>query len=92
MAQRSVIIKVGEPDRSDTWEDETKALIRDKRDAIIADVIALLKSDPQPLAKYSRWATWEGGVVRRLLEPQQIQHLILEPGRRRRRGRGRRAD
>ena len=79
MAQRSVIIKVGEPHRSKTWEEETSRLIESNREKIIADCIAFLQSEPTgELPSYSRWATWEAAVLSRLPEPADAQKVILE--------------
>jgi hypothetical protein len=78
MAQRAVIIKIGEPTNAANWEAETEAYIDTHRDAIIADLIACLKVQADPLAKYSRWANWEAGVLSRLPEPSDAQRVILE--------------
>ncbi len=79
MAQRSIIVKIGEPSRSRSWEDDTTAYIEANRQAIIADAIGILSGPPQAeLARYSRWATWEAGVLSRLPDPSEAQAIILE--------------
>ncbi len=79
MAQRSIIVKIGEPNRSRSWEDDTTAYIEANRQAIIADAIGILSGPPQAeLARYSRWATWEAGVLSRLPDPSEAQAVILE--------------
>lgn len=77
MAQRCVIIKVREPDRSGTWEDDVNAFIEANRQAIIADLIGFLRGPRHPLEKFSRWAAWEDQVLRRLPRPVELQALIL---------------
>jgi hypothetical protein len=78
MAQRSVVIKIGEPDRSDTWEDDAKAFVDRNRDKIIADAIGMLQSPGDHLKQCSRWATWERSVLSCLPEPSDAQKAILE--------------
>ncbi len=78
MAQRSVIIKIGQPQRSKTWEHEITAFIEANREAIIADCISLLRKPPRVgLRSYSRWASWEEGVLSRVSDPAAAQKLIL---------------
>lgn len=78
MAQRSVIIKVVKGENIGTWLEETRAYIEKHRSQIIGDIIAALSAEPFPLAQYSRWATWEQHVLRRLPEPGEAQRVILE--------------
>jgi len=78
LAQRSVIIKIGEPTNSGTWEAETEAYIETHRAAIISDLIDCLKAPGVLLPKYSRWGSWEADVLSRLPEPADAQRVILE--------------
>ena len=78
MAQRSVIIKIRKPKRTGTWEEDTIRFILDNRQAIIADIIGCLRAEPMPLAKFTRWGTWEAAVLSRLPEPGEAQAVILE--------------
>lgn len=78
LAQRSVIIKLVRGDNAAGWYEETTAYIDQHRDQIIGDIIAALRSEPHPLASYSRWATWEKDVLCRLPEPAEAQKVILE--------------
>jgi hypothetical protein len=78
LAQRSVIVKVKRPDRSANWEEETFRFIDENRDALIADCIGFLQSEPFPLAEFSRWASWEKDILQRLPEPGDVQQVIIE--------------
>ena len=78
MAQRCVIVKVANPKRSATWEEDTKRLISEHSDELIADLIGCLRAPQYELAHYSRWASWEQGVLSRLPEPAEAQRVILE--------------
>jgi hypothetical protein len=77
MAQRSVIIKLDKPDNDGKWWEDTCRFIDENRDAIIGDIVAVLRSPQKPLAEYSRWATWEQHVLSRMPDPQDCQGLIL---------------
>jgi hypothetical protein len=78
LAQRCVIVKVGGPTYSGEWESELDAYIDAHREAIISDCLGALMAQPTPLAKYSRWGTWEREVLSRLPEPADAQAVILE--------------
>jgi hypothetical protein len=78
MAQRSIIIKVVRGPNDGPWWEETRSYIDQFRNEIVGDIIAALRSDPFPLANFSRWATWEQHVLTRLSEPSDAQRLILE--------------
>jgi hypothetical protein len=79
MAQRSVVIKVVRPPREGGWEEETMRFIDQHRPQIIGDLLGLLRiEDPTPLAKYTRWAAWEAGVLARLPDAATIQAKIAE--------------
>lgn len=78
MAQRSVIIHVDKPERSATWEEDTLAFINTHRREILADIIGALRAPTVPLAKFTRWASWERDIVQRLPEPAEAQAVIME--------------
>ncbi|HEX3999720.1 MAG TPA: hypothetical protein VHX65_14305 [Pirellulales bacterium] len=79
MAQRCVIIKVGEPARTGKWEEDATRFVEENRLRIIADCIAFLQSDVSAeLPSYSRWAMWEAAILSRLPEPFDAQKVILE--------------
>lgn len=78
MAQRSCVIKLAKPKRSGTWEEETRRYINENRAAIIADIVAFLRSPRGELAQFSRWASWELDVLSCLPEPADAQKVILE--------------
>lgn len=78
LAQRSVIIKLTTPQRSDTWEEDTSNFIREHQWQIIADIVGMLRSKPQRLSAYTRWATWERDILSRLPDPSGAQQVILE--------------
>jgi len=78
MAQRSVIIKLAKGTNNARWYEETIQFLDDNREKLIGDIITALPAEPFPLAKYSRWATWEAAVLSRLPEPGEAQRVILE--------------
>jgi len=78
MAQRVVEIRLREPTYSDTWEEEVAAFIDTNRDKIIADCIGFLQRPAKPMKRYSRWATWEAGVLSKVDHPDDCLSLILD--------------
>jgi hypothetical protein len=78
LAKRSVPVQVKRPEYDPTWEETTIDFIEANRWAIIGDIIAALKAPAQPLAKHSRWGSWEEGVLARVAEPADCQKVIAE--------------
>lgn len=82
MAQRTIVIKVKRPTYSAEWEEETRSFIEGNRWKIIGDCLALLRQRSKPLARYSRWAAWEAGVLSRVDDPCECQK-VMPSGKRR---------
>jgi hypothetical protein len=78
MAQRCVIIKLIRGEYSGSWYEDITGFINEHRQEIIADIVGVLRSAPQPLEQYSRWATWEKHILSKVNEPEAVQALILE--------------
>jgi len=78
MAQRAVIIKLNRPDRTATWEDDTREFVDDHREQLIADIIGELQRPGDGLKSFSRWATWERDVLNCVAEPGEAQATIAE--------------
>ncbi len=78
MAQRSIIIKIKKTNGSATWEEETRAYIREHQHEILGDIITMLRSDPFPLAQFKRWSSWERDILQRVPEPGEAQKVIGE--------------
>lgn len=78
MAQRCVVVKLVQPRRSGTWEEEINSFIERHRWDIIADLVAALRAPAVELSSYSRWGAWEEHVLSRLPEPADAQRVILE--------------
>jgi hypothetical protein len=78
LAQRCVIIRIKRPIYSGDWEEQTRAYIDRNRPAILGDLLALLRSQRKPPAKYTRWGLWERDVLSRLPDPHEAQAVILE--------------
>ena len=79
LAQRCVIIKLARGDNEASWFENLISYIDAKRHEIIADCIAFLRSPPRAeLTHYSRWASWDQGVLSRLENPTEAQQLIAE--------------
>jgi hypothetical protein len=78
VAQRSVIIYVGRAIHTQEWESETESFIREHRREIIGDLIAFLRLPKTKLLRSTRWGTWEGAVLSRCPEANEIQKVILD--------------
>lgn len=78
MAQRSVIIKILAPKRSGKWEKRASEFIEKNRDAIISDLLTVLRLPVVDLPKYSRWASWEENVLSKLPDAERLQELIAK--------------
>jgi hypothetical protein len=78
MAQRVVIIQMARPVRSGTWEQDTTDLIERNRWEIVGDILATLKRPTTTLARYSRWGSWEQGVLSHVADPTACQATIEE--------------
>jgi len=78
MAQRCIPIKLTRPMHAGNWEEETLQFVDDNRQAIIADLVGWLRTDPKTLRKFSRWGTWEKHILARLPEPEEAQRIIAD--------------
>ncbi len=78
MAQRVITVQISRPTRSGDWEEKTRAFIADNHAAILADIAAFFQRERFPLAKFTRWATWEREVIERLPEPGDAQAAYME--------------
>jgi hypothetical protein len=78
MAQRVMVIKMARPQNTGTWETDTQDFIEANRWAIIGDILKILEQPGATLAKYTRWASWEHGVLSRVVTPDACQAENLE--------------
>jgi hypothetical protein len=78
LAQRCVTIKLGKPNYSGTWKEETASYIERHRWEIIGDIAAFFQQPAAELKTVSRWAAWESGVLARTAEPADSIQVILE--------------
>jgi hypothetical protein len=78
MAQRTIVVKLKRPNYSEEWIEATRALIETNRWQIVGDIMAILKRPATRLPHYTRWASWEGGVLARLPDPRECQKVIAE--------------
>ena len=76
LAQRTVVIKLMEPERSGTWDDDVDRFIESHREEIIADVAAFFQRPQKTLTRFTRWASWERAILSRLDKPEALQVLI----------------
>jgi hypothetical protein len=77
MANRCVIVElVRPPTYCGKWTEETRAYIEESRWAIFGDLIAELRRPVPPLARHSRWGSWEDLVIARLPRPAETQQII----------------
>jgi hypothetical protein len=78
MAQRCVIVKVARPTYSASWEEETAALIDERRWEIVGDCLAWFQKPATVLTRHCRWSAWEDAVLARVAEPADCQKVIEE--------------
>ncbi len=78
MAQRCVIVKLRRPRRDPDWKENAVAYIRERRWAIIGDILSVLKEPADRLARHSRWGAWEEAVLARVGDPAECQKVIEE--------------
>ena len=76
LAKRCVIIKMARPEYGPTWEEDTIAYIEEHRWEIIGDILAELRRSVAPLNTFSRWGSWERGVLSHVAEPSDCQKVI----------------
>ncbi len=78
MAQRVVEVRFTKPTYSGNWESDIRGFIDENRSKILGDLIGLLRSDPADMGTYSRWASWDQGVLARLPDARECLDLIQE--------------
>jgi hypothetical protein len=79
MADRLIPIRLDRPPSDPAWDDKVKTFIARHRDAILADVRALLTAPmPTEFVPASRWAAWEKAVLSKVFEPEACQQVIRE--------------
>jgi hypothetical protein len=78
LAQRCVIIRLARPTHTPTWEADTFGFIDAHRWEILGDIIAELRRPVSPLARFSRWSSWEAEVLSHVTNPAQCQTTIEE--------------
>jgi hypothetical protein len=76
LAQRTVIIKLNQPERSGTWDDDVDKFVAKYRDEIIADIAAFFDRPQSTLSRFTRWASWEKAILSRLKNPAALQKVI----------------
>lgn len=80
LADRSVLIKVGKPKRTD-WVTWAWRFIDKHRAELLADIIAELQAEPRGVIRHrnrDRWAAWQDGVLSRLPNADELAALIIE--------------
>lgn len=78
LAERTVIIKLDEPGRSGSWDEEMDSLIENHRDEIISDIARFFQRPERKLSSYTRWASWEKSILSRLKNPELLKKIIKE--------------
>lgn len=76
LAQRTVVIKLSEPKRSGTWDDDVDRFIAEHRDDVIADVAGFFARQGVTLERFTRWASWEREILAKLDNPPALQKII----------------
>jgi hypothetical protein len=80
LAQRVVVIKLGKPTFSPTWQQEVSEYISDKKWEIIGDIEAILSTATHPLPSNgtTRFGLWEHGVLSKISDAIGVRNLIRQ--------------
>lgn len=78
MAKRVIPILIERPEYSPDWEHDTRSYIREHRWEIVADVLAMLSSEPKRIVAKTRWSRWERDVLAKVEGFPECQRLIVE--------------
>jgi hypothetical protein len=78
LAQRAILIKLRAAAYDGAWEEQTRALIRENREAIIGDIRACLADPASPLPHTSRWGRWERDVLSKIYGAAEAQGVYLQ--------------
>lgn len=76
LAQRTVVIRLAEPKRSGSWDDDFDSFLASHRGDVIRDIAAFFERPAAKLSKFTRWASWEKAVLARLANPVAVQKMI----------------
>ena len=79
LADRAVVIHVGEPIHSGDFSEWSDRFLQERRPQLIADVIALLAGEPRCELEDSdldRWAPWQRGVLTRFPNGGHLADVI----------------
>lgn len=76
MAQRSIVVRLCKPTYAGEWESDTYRFIEENRDAIIGDILAILRGPRPSITNCLRWAAWESDILARLNNPSELQEAI----------------
>ena len=77
MAQRTVEVRFARPKYTGSWESDVRQYIADNRNAILGDLIGILRGPRQDLGGHSRWAAWERGVLACVPDAAKCYELII---------------
>lgn len=80
LAQRVVVIKLGKPSFSPTWQNEVSEYISYKKWEIIGDIDAILSpaTHPLPSEGTTRFGLWELGVLSKISDAVGVRNLITQ--------------
>lgn len=82
LAQRTIVAKLSSAQYTGDWLTEVNRFIDNSRDAILADVQAILSAPGHDLTamgfRFSRWGAWENYVLARVAHPVECQQLIRD--------------
>ena len=66
MAQRVIVVKLGRPQFSSSWEDDVRGFCRTHRQELLGDIKAVLEQEPDVFMPALRWAAWERDILSKL--------------------------
>ena len=77
LASRVLVLEVAKPRWDPQWERRLMQFTEDHREAMIGDLVAALRRPPVvELAKGTRWSIWDGDVLSRVPQANELVQLI----------------
>ena len=81
LAERSVIIKVGQPQHAAAWTAWSEKFIATRRADVIADLLTILRRDPQfsiSADVSDRWRLWQTSILSRVPGGNDLARAIID--------------
>lgn len=77
LAERCVIIKIGQPTWGKSFEQWVDAFIAENHAMLLADLVARLRAKPnEEITERTRWSVWANTVLSKVADPNGLLRLI----------------